>query len=278
VLLTGASTGIGLAAAEAMAQAGWRVYAGYRKDTDGQTLQKLHANIRPIRLDITSDADIQAAVSQLEGELGNRGLDCLFNNAGIAVAAPLEALPIDKFRQQLEVNVTAQLAVTQAFIPLIRQAKGRIMITGSISGRLAMPMTGAYSCSKFAIEAMADALRRELFPWGIHVVLLEPGQIRTPIWEKSLGAALELKEKFDPQKIAMYQDAIDQGEQMAKTAAKSAAPVSVATRVILKALYAPKPRARYTIGRDAFIAVRIARWLPDSAKDWLIRRRLRERI
>ncbi|MEK7693262.1 MAG: SDR family oxidoreductase, partial [Chloroflexota bacterium] len=184
VVITGASTGIGEACALHLDALGWRVFAGVRKGADGEALQrKASARLIPVRIDVTDQASIASACDAVAQELGARGLDGLVNNAGIAVAAPLEFVPIDDLRRQLEINVIGQIAVTQAFLALIRTARGRIVNIGSVSGKLATPFTGPYSASKFAMEALTDALRIELRPWKIEVSIVEPGSIATPIWE-----------------------------------------------------------------------------------------------
>ena len=188
VVITGASTGIGEACALHLDQLGWRVFAGVRKDSDGEALQrKASPRLMPVRIDVTDAASIAGAREIVARELGDRGLDGLVNNAGVVVAGPLEFVPMDDLRRQLEINVIGQIAVTQAFLSFVRTARGRIVNIGSVSGKMATPFVGPYAASKFAMEALTDALRCELRPWGIQVSIVEPGSIATPIWEKDAG-------------------------------------------------------------------------------------------
>ncbi|PYR57414.1 MAG: short-chain dehydrogenase/reductase, partial [Acidobacteria bacterium] len=168
VLITGSSTGIGEACARRLDAAGWRVFAGVRREEDGQRLRAgMSSRLTPVLLEVTDAASMARAARTIGVEGADAGLDGLVNNAGIAVAGPLEYLPIADFRRQLEVNVVGPLAVTQALLPAIRARRGRIVLMGSIAGRMTVPFLGPYSASKFALEAMADALRVELQPWDI---------------------------------------------------------------------------------------------------------------
>src|SRR5581483_7822637 len=185
-LVTGASSGIGAACANRLVRGGWHVLAGVRRTGDAP------AGTEELRLDVTDPTQIRAAADRVER------LDGLVNNAGIVVAAPLEELPLDELRRQLEVNVVGQLAVTQALLPALRAARGRIVLVGSIAGRSALPFLGAYSASKFALEAVADALRIERAPAGIRVSLVEPGTIATPIWQRAAADADELAARLGP--------------------------------------------------------------------------------
>ena len=167
VVITGASTGIGRACALDLDGRGFRVFAGVRKDEDGERLRSERPSIEPLRIDVTDAGEIAAARDRVSEEVGTAGLAGLVNNAGIAVPGPLEHLPIDEFRRQMEVNLVGQVAVTQAFLPLLRTARGRVVNIGSIGGRVALPMLGPYAASKHAMEGISDSLRRELRPWGI---------------------------------------------------------------------------------------------------------------
>ena len=181
VLVTGASSGIGEATALRLARAGWRVLAGVRASADAERLRAAAGErLEPVTIDVTEPATIAAAA---EG-LGDEPLHGLVNNAGTALAMPLEFLPLDQFRRQLEVNLVGQVAVTQAVLPNLRSARGRIVNVGSIAGRSSLPFLGAYAASKHGLEAVTDALRVELRPFGITVTIVEPGTIATPIWRK----------------------------------------------------------------------------------------------
>src|SRR5260221_4395504 len=186
VVVTGASTGIGRATAVRLAASGFRVFAGVRKQQDYEELQRDLPAITPLILDVTDPEQLAEAVRTVAEAVGDKGLQGLVNNAGISGGAPTEFLPLDDLRGMLEVNVVGVVATTQAFLPLLRQGDGRIVCIGSIRGRMAVPFLAAYSMSKAAVSALCDSLRGELPPWGVHVALVEPGAITTPIWEKGL--------------------------------------------------------------------------------------------
>ena len=194
VVITGASTGIGEACALHLDKLGFRVFAGIRKAVDGDSLrQRASERLVPVRLDVSDQMEIDEAARHIIQALGGHGLAGLINNAGIVVGGMLEFLPLEALRRQLEVNVVGQIAVTQALLPSLRKARGRIVNIGSVAGLISSPFTGAYSASKFALEALTDSLRMELRPWKIHVSLIEPGFIQTPILKKSVAAAEALR-------------------------------------------------------------------------------------
>jgi len=274
VVVTGASKGIGRACARRLARLGFRVYAGVRSDVDAEQIRgEGDGRILPIRLDVTDPSAVAAAAERIDAECGAAGLAGLVNNAGIAVAGPLEILPIDEFRRQLEVNVVGQLAVTQAFLPALRRARGRIVNMGSISGRSALPFTGAYAASKHALEAMTDALRVELRPWGIEVVIVEPGVIATPIWETSIRAASQSLEQVPAEALELYADRIDAVRGMVEHNTERGLPADAVARVVAHALTATRPKTRYLVGRDARLRAWLQR-LPDRWRDSLIAWRL----
>jgi NAD(P)-dependent dehydrogenase (short-subunit alcohol dehydrogenase family) len=242
VLITGASRGIGRATALRLANAGWDVLAGVRKEADGASLAAESARITPILLDITDQAD----VARVAGEVTE--LDALVNNAGLAIYGPMEGIPIERLRRQLDVNYFGHIAVTQALLPQLRESRGRIVFTSSLSGLVATPLTGAYNASKFALEASADALRMELKPWGISVSLVEPAQVATDIWANA-------EADFDADMAALPQPAQElyagHADGLRKTiplSRKLAAPVDNVAKSIEKALTARRPRARYVVG------------------------------
>ena len=186
-MVTGASTGIGRATVLWLDARGWRVHAGVRREEDLRSLAESGSDrLLPVLLDVTDQEQIEAAAARVVEDTDGAGLDGLVNNAGIAVPGPLETLPIEDFRRQLEVNLIAQVAVTKAMLSSIRAARGRIVFNTSIGGRMALPMFGAYHASKFGLEAVGDSLRQELRPWGISVSIIEPGSIQTPIWERGV--------------------------------------------------------------------------------------------
>jgi NAD(P)-dependent dehydrogenase (short-subunit alcohol dehydrogenase family) len=274
VLITGTSTGIGRATALHLDRLGWSVYAGVRRDADADALRATATGrLTPVHLDVTDAASIEAAAEMVSAAVGDVGLHGLVNNAGIAVAAPVEFLPPEQFRRQFEVNVVGQIAVTQAMIPLLRAARGRIVNMSSIGGRLASPMMAPYNASKFALEALTDVLRVELRPWGIEVVAIEPGAIATPIWEKSLAAADDLLAMLPAAAQELYGPSIEAARRQARhLAATGIAPEAVA-RAVTHALSARRPRSRYVVGRDAQVGVLLARFMPDRMRDALLFRR-----
>ena len=275
VLITGASTGIGEACALALDRAGFRVFAGVRREADADALrQQASGRLEPVMLDVTDDASIAAAAKTIAAAAGAAGLAGVVNNAGISVAGPLEFVPLDDVRRQLEVNVIGQLAVTQAFLPMIRAGRGRIVFIGSISGKLSTPFVGPYSASKFALEALADALRVELRPWRIPVSLVEPGSIATPIWEKGLAAADEMERRLPEQAHALYGDAIEAVREMAKKTASRGIPASRVARAVVHALTSSRPKTRYPVGVDARIQAALAGVVPDGLRDVVIEQQM----
>jgi len=258
VLITGASSGIGAACAERLARGGWKVFAGVRERG------KAPAGTTELILDVTDPGAIEAAAAAVGEQL-----DGLVDNAGIAIAAPLEHLPLDELRRQLEVNVVGQLAVAQALLPALRVARGRVVIVGSIAGTSALPFLGPYAISKFALEAMADSLRVELAPDGIHVSLIRPGTIATPIWTKPQRLADTLPEEA----LERYGPRLASMRKFAAARAKNAAPVESVVRAVTHALTSSRPRARYLVGRDARIRALVEK-LPDRWRDKVVARAL----
>ncbi|HYM16129.1 MAG TPA: SDR family oxidoreductase [Dehalococcoidia bacterium] len=276
VVVTGASTGIGEACALRLDSMGFIVFAGVRKEADGQALrQKASSRLTPVMLDVTDSESITAAARQVGDATGGAGLSGLVNNAGISVAGPLEFVPIDELRRQLEVNVVGQVAVTQAFLPLLRLRRGRIVNIGSVSGRLATPFVGPYAASKFAMEAVTDALRIELRPWRMHVAIVEPGSIATPIWDKARSDADRLMAALPERAHRLYDDAVRVMLSFAdETAKRGIAPDAVA-KAVAHALTAKQPKTRYLVGTDARLQAVLAKLVPDRLRDTLIQRQLK---
>jgi NAD(P)-dependent dehydrogenase (short-subunit alcohol dehydrogenase family) len=269
VLVTGASTGIGEATVMHLRGLGFDPIAGVRKDDDAERLEA--RGLRTARIDVTDADQIAAARTAL----GDEPLAGLVNNAGIAVAAPLEFLPIDRLRQQLEINLIGQAAVIQAFLPALRRARGRIVNVSSIGGRVGLPLVGAYNASKFGLEGLSDSLRRELRPHGVDVILIEPGGVKTPIWKKGEQLADEMMEDVPPEAERLYGRLIEnvrKGTQ--RIARETGIEPSVVAEVIGKALTASRPRARYLVGSDAKQRAVMAALLPDRVMDRLIGRAL----
>lgn len=273
VVITGASTGIGAACALALDKAGYRVFAGVRDPADGERLQRQAGpRLMPIRLDVTDPASITAASHTVTAMMGEQGLAGLLNNAGIGVAGPVELLPLAGWRRQFEVNVFGLIAVTQTFLPLIRQGRGRIINMGSIAGRAAMPFMAPYAASKHALEAINDALRIELQPWGIRVALIAPGAIATPIWGKTRKEVDTWDEAWSQDLKAMYQEGFTRIKEAATAAGEQAQPAGVVAEAVLHALRSRWPKTRYLVGSDAAIRAYLAMLLPDRLNDWLITR------
>ncbi|MCE7989269.1 MAG: SDR family oxidoreductase [Caldilinea sp. CFX5] len=272
IVITGASTGIGAACAERLAAAGFQIFAGVRKAEDGAALQQaIGDRVTPLLLDVTNAEQIAAAQATVAATVGERGLAGLVNNAGIAVGGPLEFMPLAEFHQQMQVNVYGALAVTQAFLPLLRQATGRIINMSSISGLAASPFLGPYAASKFALEALSDALRLELRPWRIQVILVEPGNIATPIWQKGLAFADQLEAKL-PAPAQEYYGPIFPFMRNMLTRSRGT-PAAAVAQVVEQALTVPQPSARYLVGNDARLRTWIER-LPTRWRDGLIASRL----
>ncbi len=268
VLITGASTGIGAACALHLDRLGFWVFAGVRKEHDAASLKaRSSGRLLPVLLDVTDETSIKTVQGLVSERVGNHGLYGLVNNAGIAVAGPLEAVPIDHLRRQLEVNVIGQVAVIQAFLPLIRRARGRIINMGSIAGRAAMPLMGPYAASKFALEAITDALRLEVQQWGIQLSIIEPGAIATPIWEKSGKQAAGLEAQTKPELRELYREVVTGVRNVVERAAERAIPAEIVARVVEKALTAARPKTRYLVGTDAKLRALMVKLLPDRLSD-----------
>jgi len=270
VLVTGASTGIGEATVLHLRELGFDPIAAVRKDEDAERLEG--QGVRTTRIDVT-DAD---QIARAREALGDEPLTGLVNNAGIAVAAPLEFLPIDRLRQQLEINLIGQVAVTQAFLPALRRARGRIVNVSSIGGRVGLPLVGAYAASKFGLEGVSDSLRRELRGQGVDVILIEPGGVKTPIWKKGEKLADEMMaDDMPPEAEQLYGRMIEslRAETAKIEQVRGIEPREVA-EAIGTALTARRPRARYLVGRDAKIRGPMAKIVPDRVMDRLIGRAL----
>jgi NAD(P)-dependent dehydrogenase (short-subunit alcohol dehydrogenase family) len=270
VLITGASTGIGRAAALRLDAAGWRVLAGVRKEEDAAALREAGSErLSPLFLDVTDADQIAAAAASIEAEAD--GLSGLVNNAGVAIPSPLETMPIEDFRRQIEINLTAHVAVTQAMLGSVRRAGGRVVFISSIGGRIAFPLTGAYHAAKFGVEAVGDTFRQELRPWGIRVSIVEPGSVDTPIWERGEQTADEIGGR-SPQREALYGQAIASYRKVIKQLAeRGIAPEKVA-EAVEHALTSNRPRSRYLVGLDAKVQARLRPLLPTPVFDRIVAR------
>ncbi len=273
VVITGASTGIGRATALFLDRNGFQVVAGVRRDADAESLRKeASENLHPIQLDVVDGRSIEASRKTVVEALGEGGLAGLVNNAGISVGGPFEFLDLDELRRQMEVNFVGPVAVTQTFLPLLRKARGRVVNVSSIGGRMAAPIIGAYAASKFAIEAFSDSLRLELSPWGMHVSVIEPGAIATPMFEKGQTNAERSIAQASQQEIELYGSAIDAVRTVFGNMEKSAVPPERVAKAIHRALTAKRPRTRYVVGPDAKVQSLLASVLPDRVRDGLVKR------
>jgi NAD(P)-dependent dehydrogenase (short-subunit alcohol dehydrogenase family) len=225
----------------------------------------------PLTLDVANDAQIAAAAERIAAELDGAGLDGLVNNAGVSLPSPLETMPIEDFRRQVDVNLTGQVAVTQAMLPLLRKARGRIVFISSIGGRIAFPFTGAYHAAKFGIEAVGDVFRRELHGAGISVSIVEPGSIATDIWDRGVRSADEIGER-SPKREALYGEAIEKYRKVIEGVASRGIPPDKAARAIEHALSARRPRTRYLVGVDAKVQARVKYLIPTRLFDRIVAR------
>jgi NAD(P)-dependent dehydrogenase (short-subunit alcohol dehydrogenase family) len=275
VLITGASTGIGAATAVHLAHHGHQVFGGVRKEADGERLQARASGITPLILDVTDQGQIDAAAKTIGDAVGHRGLAGLVNNAGIGRGGPIEYLSQDDWRLQFDVNVLGQVAVTRTMLPLIRTASGRIVLVGSIGGRLSSPFIAPYNSSKFALAAIADSLRGELHMFGIKVALIEPGAVKTDIWEKGRQRADELTTELPPEALERYGDVITTARKLIDFQDRTGIEPIVVAKAIEHALTSARPKPRYLVGKDAKAQALVARFMPMRVRDALVRRVLK---
>jgi NAD(P)-dependent dehydrogenase (short-subunit alcohol dehydrogenase family) len=267
VLITGASTGIGRACALGLDGEGWHVFAGVRRAEDGEALRASASDsLTPVIIDVTDSASIASAAAQV-AEASPAGLAGLVNNAGIPAGGPMEFLPIDEVRQTMEVNFFGQVAVTQAMLPLIRRATGRIVNISSIGGRNAALLLGPYSASKYAVEAFTDSLRQELRPWGIWVAAVEPGSIKTEIWKKADGLIRDQTQSLPPEALERYASGFAAVARWSERSARVGAAPERVFRSVRHALTARRPRPRYLVGTDARVQLLLKTILPTRTLD-----------
>jgi NAD(P)-dependent dehydrogenase (short-subunit alcohol dehydrogenase family) len=276
VLVTGASTGIGFACVQTLARAGFIVFAGVRSERHAQRLSGVHGNVRPLLLDVTVRQQIAAAAEAIRASgVPLRGA---VNNAGIAIAGPLEYLPLEDFRAQFEVNVFGALAVTQAMLPLLRQTRdARIVFMSSVSGQIAPPFVGPYAASKFALEAMADALRMELSAFDIRVSVVQPGNVRTPIWQKGRDAKDDLAARMPEEAARHYAAAVDALVLATEREERTGIDPLIVAHYVLLAITAAHPKERYPVGSPPAWQRRFAALLPERFRDRLILRTISRR-
>lgn len=269
VVVTGASTGIGADAARRLAARGYTVFAGIRDDAAAAALVASEPRLRPLRLDVTLPDEIAAAATCVAA--AGLPLHAVVGNAGIAVGGPLEGLPLGQVRQLFEVNVFGALAVAQAFLPQVRAARGRLVFVGSIAGRVTVPLLGPYSASKHALRALTDALRMELLPDGIPVVLIEPGSVKTPIWDKAEGSRERLYAALPPEILERYRSRLDRFFAVLADQARVGLPVETVGEAIASAVDAPQPAPNRILGFPARAGSVVA-LLPVALRDRILGR------
>lgn len=272
-LVTGTSSGIGEDAALRLDRLGHRVFAGVRNERDGAALtERASDRLTPILCDVADESSVADALTAVDDAVGDTGLQGLVNNAGVARAGPLEHLPLDEWRDQFDVNVFGQIAVTRAALPLIRRGGGRICFVGSIGGRVGTALMGPYNGSKFAIEGIAMALRQELHPWGVPVSVIEPGPIKTEIWRKGREYATEFEERLGTAAADQYRAQIDAAVAGVDRSERVGDEPSKTSDAIEHALLARRPRQRYLVGTPAKAVGTLARVLPDGVLSAAVRR------
>jgi NAD(P)-dependent dehydrogenase (short-subunit alcohol dehydrogenase family) len=273
IVVTGASTGIGAATAKELAHRGFHVLAGVRREVDADALRGV--GIEPCILDITVESDITAIADRVARDPLRRPLRALVNNAGIAINAPVETLPIAHWRQQFEVNLFGHIAIIQALLPALLNSSGTVVNISSVGGKVALPTYGAYAGSKFALEAVSDALRREVSATGIKVVVIEPGAVKTEIAERGITTSEKLKADMTVAQLGRYGEVMDAVMAQARSFNETGVSAEAAAAVIATAATASRPRTRYTIGRDAAILLQISRFVSDRVLDRIVRLNLR---
>ncbi len=269
VVVTGASTGIGRSIAEELSQNGYKVFATVRKESDFETLSKLSTNLIPIKMDVTDHESIIKAHEVIKDYLGEKRLYSLINNAGIAVGGPMELINIDEVKKQFDVNYFGVLDTTQIFFDLLDKNNSKIINMSSVGGKIASPFMGAYNSSKFALEAMSDSLRREIFDTNIEVVVIEPGMIATPIWDKADEIDIE---KYKDSSYVKY---IEKAKKHAVDEGRKSAPVEKVSQRILEVLSRKSNNSRYWVSGNPLLEVFIPRVLPDKILDFIVKKALK---
>ena len=272
VVVTGASTGIGQATATRLAAQGFVVFAGVRKSADAERLQSQSLpGLRPLMIDVANGESVKRAAAEVTEAVGNSGLKGLVNNAGVSFGGPLEFQELDEIRAMFDVNVLGLIAVTQALLGLVRKGGGRIVNMSSVGGKISVPFVSAYSATKFGVEAISDALRVELRPWGIKVACIEPGSIATPLWERGFEQFDKQVKNLTPEAIELYGDLIPRMRKLTERTAKVGIPPARVADAVEHALTSPRPKTRYLVGNDAR-GQSVLRLLPDKGRDALLAR------
>jgi NAD(P)-dependent dehydrogenase (short-subunit alcohol dehydrogenase family) len=284
IVITGCSSGFGRSTAFELARQGWLVLATVRKEADSQSLlqeaelQHCRQNIVPLLCDITQHEQVTSLAQEIEVLLRAEQsteqeylprLDALLNNAGTAYAGPIELVSLDDIRSQFEINVIAHIDVTKVLLPFLKAARGTAIYVSSISGKIAVPVTGIYSASKYALEALCDALRVEIAPFGVRVVLIEPASSPTKIWQTSLQRSLD--NLGDAKETSPYRRLITVAEKSGLRSSAKGFPVQKFADTVVLILNSPRPRARYGVPRSATALMLLRHFMPDSLWDRLTR-------
>lgn len=273
VVVTGTSSGIGRATAEKLAADGFHVLAGVRRQEDADKIKQ--KNIEPVILDVTAIDTLRALAERVELDPLGRPLRAVVNNAGIAVNAPLEMVPLDEFRRQIEVSVIGQVAVIQALTPALLNSGGRVVNIGSVGGKISMPGFGIYSAAKYAMEAINDSLRREMSTFGLKVIMITPGGVSTSLSEKGVTTADRLSKLMTPDQHRRHDRLFDAVKAQAESWATDGIPPKKVAEVVSRAIHESKPRTRYTAGRDSALLTRLVRILPDKLLDRMLRSQMK---
>jgi NAD(P)-dependent dehydrogenase (short-subunit alcohol dehydrogenase family) len=273
IVVTGASTGMGAATARELARRGFHVLAGVRRDVDADALRG--DGIEPHILDITVESDVAAIAERVANDPQGLPLRALINNAGVAINAPVEALPVAEWRRQFEVNLFGHVAMIQALMPSLLRSSGTVVNISSIGGKVALPTYPAYAGSKFALEALSDSLRREVSGLGVKVVVIEPGAVKTAMAERGVATADRLKDGMTADQRERYGELVDAMSNLARSFDKDGVSAEHAAKVIAKAATVSRPRTRYTVGRDAAVLARLSRVVSDRVLDRVVRLVLR---
>ncbi|WP_159888146.1 SDR family NAD(P)-dependent oxidoreductase [Paenibacillus puerhi] len=269
VVVTGASSGIGRATAKRLAADGFHVLAGVRRQEDASEING--KNIEAVIVDITNVDTLKALAERVEHDRLGRPLRAVVNNAGIAVNAPIEMVPLDELRHQIEVGVIGQVAVIQALTPALLTSGGRVVNIGSLGGKVSMPGFGIYSAAKFAMEAINDSLRREMVPFGLKVIMITPGGVSTGMSEKGITTMERLARLMTPDQHRRHDRLFAAVKAQAETWARSGARPEKAAAVISRAIRERRPSTRYMVGRDSALLTRLVRFLPDRLLDRMLR-------
>ena len=270
IVVTGTSTGIGAATARQLAKRGFHVLAGVRRDMDAYSIQG--TNIEPIMLDITNPAHIATLVQRIADDPQQRPLRALVNNAAIEINAPVEVLPLADWRRQFEVNLFGQVALIQALLPALFESRGRVVNISSVGGKIAMGGYGPYAATKFALEAVSDALRREVEPFGVKVIVVEPGAVTSAMSGRVRLNAERITGEMTTDQRGRYGKLMRAMVAQAEAYINQAVSAERAGQLIADMITHKRPRTRYTIGRDTSMLLVLNGLLPDRWVDRLIAR------